>query len=46
MWDLLLLPALMFVWFALFRWILPWMGMPTCLSGACGTVEDVETREG
>ena len=36
MWDLLYLPVLLFGWFALFRWVLPSLGIPTCLGGACG----------
>ena len=36
MWDLLGLPVLLFGWFALFRWVLPAIGVPTCLSGTCG----------
>ena len=23
-------------WFSLNRWILPWFGIPTCMSGDCG----------
>jgi hypothetical protein len=22
-------------WFALNRWVLPWLGIPTCMSGGC-----------
>jgi hypothetical protein len=36
MWDFFLPPALMFGWFALFRWVLPSLGVSTCLSGMCG----------
>jgi hypothetical protein len=24
------------LWFVLNRWILPWCGIPTCMSGECG----------
>jgi hypothetical protein len=24
------------LWFVLFRWVLPWIGVPTCMSGSCG----------
>ena len=24
-------------WFALNRWVLPWVGIPTCMSGSCST---------
>lgn len=34
--DLFFLPVLLFGWFALFRWVLPALGVPTCMSGACG----------
>lgn len=43
MWDVLYLPALMFGWFALFRWVLPWFGVATCLSGSCGIIEPDES---
>ena len=43
MWDWLIPPALMAGWFALFRWVLPALGVSTCLSGTCGTVPQVET---
>lgn len=36
MWDLLIPPLLLAGWFALFRWVLPWLGVPTCLGGGCG----------
>jgi hypothetical protein len=25
------------LWVVLNRWILPWMGLPTCMSGGCST---------
>ncbi len=32
----LLLPSVALVgWFVLFRWVLPLMGVPTCMSGSC-----------
>ena len=40
MWDLMILPILLFGWFALFRWALPAIGIPTCLSGKCGSSID------
>jgi len=42
----LMLPVLMGAWFALFRWVLPAVGVPTCLSGTCGTVPRVELVAG
>jgi hypothetical protein len=29
-------------WFVLNRWILPWLGVPTCMSGGCS----VDSRRG
>ncbi len=31
-----LIVGLLVAWFALSRWVLPWFGIPTCSSGACG----------
>jgi hypothetical protein len=42
MWDFLILPALLAAWFALFRWVLPALGVATCLSGTCAAVPHVE----
>jgi hypothetical protein len=33
--DFLFTLVLLFGWFFLFRWVLPSMGVPTCLSGTC-----------
>jgi hypothetical protein len=35
MWDLALPLLVMVGWFAIFRWVLPAMGIPTCMSGGC-----------
>ena len=35
--DFLVIAGLGVAWFGLFRWILPLLGVPTCLSGCCGT---------
>jgi len=35
--DLLILFGILAVWFGLTRWILPWFGIPTCMSGSCRT---------
>ncbi len=43
MWDLMMLPILLFGWFALFRWALPAIGIPTCLSGTCGSGVNPQT---
>ena len=40
MWELGILPILLFGWFALFRWALPAIGVPTCLAGSCGSSID------
>ena len=31
-----LLLGVIVVWFVLSRWVLPWFGVNTCMSGACG----------
>ena len=33
--DLLMIGLILFAWIALNRWILPAMGIQTCMSGAC-----------
>jgi hypothetical protein len=33
--DLLTIAAVLIAWIALNRWILPALGVPTCMSGAC-----------
>lgn len=35
--DLLLPLAVLLAWIVLNRWVLPWFGVPTCMSGGCGT---------
>ena len=47
--ELLILPLLLFGWFALFRWGLPAIGISSCLSGRCGnSIEcppQIETKQ-
>ncbi len=33
--DLLMIGLFLFLWIALNRWVLPAMGIQTCMSGAC-----------
>ena len=33
--ELLYLGAFLLAWIVLNRWVLPWFGVPTCMSGAC-----------
>lgn len=33
--DFAIFVAVLGLWFSLNRWILPWMGIPTCMAGAC-----------
>lgn len=40
MWDWVFPPAALLGWFVVFRWVLPWLGVPTCLSGTCGVPVD------
>jgi hypothetical protein len=35
--DLGIFAAVLAAWFVLNRWVLPWFGVPTCMSGNCGT---------
>jgi hypothetical protein len=35
--DLLMMATVLIAWFALSRWVLPALGIPTCMSGQCGT---------
>lgn len=42
--DALILTAVLFGWIALNRWILPWFGIPTCMSGACTTPQHDKKR--
>ncbi len=35
MWDWLLPPAILGVWLLVNVWLLPRLGIPTCLSGGC-----------
>lgn len=34
--ELAILVSVLVVWFGLMRFVLPAMGVPTCMSGACG----------
>ena len=34
LWTLLLVVA---IWYVMMRWLLPWMGISTCMTGACRT---------
>ena len=40
--DYLFIAALFFGWIALNRWILPWFGVQTCMSGACARAPALE----
>lgn len=33
--DLILVLGLLAGWIVLTRWVLPWLGVPTCMSGCC-----------
>lgn len=35
--DLLLMLGILVIWIGLNRWVLPWFGIPTCMSGGCGS---------
>lgn len=35
--DILFLVGAFVLWFGLIRWVLPWLGIPTCMSGNCRT---------
>lgn len=40
--QLWLMLAIFGLWIVLNRWVLPWLGIPTCMSGQCG--RDCSTR--
>jgi hypothetical protein len=33
--DFAILLGVLVLWIALNRWVLPWFGVPTCMSGEC-----------
>jgi hypothetical protein len=33
--DIFFVFAVLAIWFGLSRWVLPWLGIPTCMSGNC-----------
>ena len=35
--DILMMAAFLGAWFVLSRWVLPALGLPTCMSGQCPT---------
>ncbi len=35
MYDILFFASLFAGWIVLNKWVLPWLGIPTCMSGAC-----------
>jgi len=41
--DIALMIGVLMAWFALARWVLPALGLPTCMSGQCGYRPPVET---
>jgi len=48
--ELGLLLGVLLAWFVLSRWVLPWLGVPTCMSGGCAVdhcpTPTQETSEG
>lgn len=44
--DLLFMIGFFAVWFVLMRFVLPALGVPTCMSGACGLDRPKEGRTG
>jgi hypothetical protein len=38
--DVGLLALILLVWLALSRWVLPWFGVPTCMSCGCSMDRD------
>lgn len=35
MYDIMFFASLFAGWIVLNKWVLPWFGIPTCMSGAC-----------
>jgi hypothetical protein len=40
-----LLVGIVVAWIVLNRWILPWLGVPTCMSGGCSVDPHAGKRE-
>lgn len=40
-----LLLLILVLWFVLNRWVLPWFGVPTCMSCGCAAERDPRPRE-
>jgi len=49
--DIALVVAFLAAWIVLNRWVLPWFGVPTCMSGGCASgscpavQEEVQAKE-
>lgn len=41
--DILMFAAIVTAWIVLNRWVLPWFGVQTCMSGACAPVRRVHS---
>ncbi len=44
--EIVVLASVLVVWFSLMRFVLPAMGVPTCMSGACGVGAAEECSHG
>jgi hypothetical protein len=44
MYEFLYFALFLATWIALNRWILPWLGVPTCMSGACAVDSRPRTK--
>lgn len=43
--DIALVVAFLAMWIVLNRWVLPWFGVPTCMSGGCSSGSCPAVRE-
>jgi len=43
--DLGIFLGILAAWFVLNRWLLPWLGVPTCMSGACASAAQAEVGD-
>jgi len=43
--EFLLFVAIVAAWIVLNRWVLPWFGVATCMSGACAAAKEAARNE-
>ena len=43
--DVLWIFGILAVWFGMVRWVLPWLGIPTCMSGSCRIPQSIPIED-